>query len=108
MIIGFFQMLEDIVFYQSSNQSFLRAEPRNCKDMCSSRLQRSHDFPDCWRDVWQMFEDIGSDNQIKRSIFECLRHQIFTAKSPMDLASRGVGKEIRRKILRTFPRQIVG
>src|SRR5438034_2057898 len=108
MIIGFFQMPDLAVFHHSSNQGFVRAEPRNRKDMCSPRLQGSHDFPDCWRDIWQMFEDIGSDNQIKRSIFECLRHQIFTAKPSMDLASRRVWKEMRRKILRTFPRQLVG
>src|SRR5206468_11646285 len=104
MIIGLFQMLHDTVFHQSSNQCFLRSEPRNRKDMCSSRLQGSHDFPDCWRDIWQMFEDIGSDNQIKRSIFKSLLHQIFTAKPPMDLASRRVWKEMSRKIRWTFPR----
>src|SRR5437667_2699486 len=96
------------VFHQSSNQGFLRAEPRNCEDVCSSWPQGSHDFPDCWRDIWQMFENVGSDNQVKRSIFKCLRHQIFTSKTPVDLASRGVGKEIRRNILSTFPRQLVG
>ena len=47
-----------------------------------------------------MFEDIGSDNQIKRFIFECLRHEIFTAKPLVDLASRRVWKEMSRKILR--------
>src|SRR5213596_4332922 len=108
MIVGFFQMLKDTVFHHSSNQGFLRAEPRNRKDMCSSRLQASHDFPDCWRDIWQMFEDIGSDDQIKRSIFECLRHQIFTAKTLVDFASWRVYKEMSRKILRAFPGQLGG
>ena len=96
MIIGFFQMLEDTFFHQSSNQRFTPADPGDREDMRSSRLQGSHDFPDCWRDIWQMFEDIGSDNQIKRFIFECLRHEIFTAKSLVDLASRRVCKEMSR------------
>src|SRR5207249_6430681 len=108
MIIGFLQMPDLAVFHHSSNQGFLRAKPGNRKDVRSSRLQRSHDFPDCWRDIWQMFEDIGSDNQIKRSIFKSLRHQIFTAKPLVDLGSRRVWKEMSRKILRTFPRQLGG
>src|SRR6266487_6494124 len=55
-----------------------------------------------------MFEDIGSDDQIKRSIFKSLRHQIFASKTPVDLASRRIWKKMRRKIRWTFPRQLVG
>ena len=82
MIIGLFQMLKDAVFHQSSNQGFLPAVPRNRKDMCSSWLQGSHDFPDCWRDIRQMFEDIGSDDQIKRFIFGKFAPSYLRSETP--------------------------